>query len=154
MASLPPRIFMARRLSVRAVPTQGALRNGWRNHGAAASTASNAGIFEGRIVGFEAGDSQRPRVQLESGEYVTAVPSPKAFLSFHQRVRLQQLPGGIFRLEVPELAQEVEKPRSRLPFSPGRYDAITRGPNNVGAYAWVSRRMRSAKSARLTSKPE
>ncbi|OLP75170.1 hypothetical protein AK812_SmicGene45077 [Symbiodinium microadriaticum] len=83
-----------------------------------------------------------------------AATRPSAPQQPSRRVRLQQLPGGIFRLEVPELAQEVEKPRSRLPFSPGRYDAITRGPNNVGAYAWVSRRMRSAKSARLTSKPE
>eukprot|EP00435_Cladocopium_sp_Y103_P040786 s886_g11.t1 len=84
--------------------------------------------LEGEIVGFEA-----------------ATPTT-SFLSFRQRVLLDQVSNGHFVVDsvAATNAASMAAPRGKR-FSAKRYDAITRGPNNVGAYAWVSRKMRAEK---------
>ncbi|CAK9072482.1 unnamed protein product [Durusdinium trenchii] len=107
--------------------------------------------IEGELVGFENGDILKPRVKLQSGQLVTAVCDAHVVLRFRQRVPLEELPAGGYRL-----AQEpmVPEKMNQLRFSPERYDQITRGPNNVGAYAWVSRKLRAAKNQRPSNLPK
>eukprot|EP00444_Apocalathium_aciculiferum_P041599 CAMPEP_0183524750 /NCGR_PEP_ID=MMETSP0371-20130417/20126_1 /TAXON_ID=268820 /ORGANISM="Peridinium aciculiferum, Strain PAER-2" /LENGTH=178 /DNA_ID=CAMNT_0025723891 /DNA_START=50 /DNA_END=582 /DNA_ORIENTATION=- len=127
-----------------------------------AAPGSSAGLLA-RVVGFEAGNPSRPIVLLDStGERLTATlptslckTGASAALAFRQQVLVERQSeeeamsddGSLLRVisvssRTDPAAMPVTVPLNNRPLSP-RYAAITRGPNNVGLYAWAARRERA-----------
>mmetsp|Transcript_34259 Transcript_34259/g.61650 ORF Transcript_34259/g.61650 Transcript_34259/m.61650 type:complete len:160 (+) Transcript_34259:63-542(+) len=123
--------------------------------------ASANPLLTARIVGFHLGDHSKPIVLVDGiNERVMSDGSQVAgaALSFNQKVYVEKTAGGVgetgFRIISVEGLQKhlgsTGSQNSNLgaggSLSSGRamakYGAITRGANNVGLYAWASRRER------------
>eukprot|EP00401_Gymnodinium_catenatum_P055502 CAMPEP_0117517482 /NCGR_PEP_ID=MMETSP0784-20121206/31634_1 /TAXON_ID=39447 /ORGANISM="" /LENGTH=183 /DNA_ID=CAMNT_0005313363 /DNA_START=17 /DNA_END=568 /DNA_ORIENTATION=- len=137
--------------------------------GLAGSPSSNPVGLSARVVGFEHGQVSRPIVQLEgTGERVTAsggdvLGDRRPLLAFRQRIyvaksedggdgfRVVSLEGGSGQLEgagqqstsLGSWARDGRHSMGSRGRALSQYGAITRGANNVGLYAWASRRERA-----------
>ena len=128
---------------------------------AAATTTTTAAPtpVSGSVVGFSA-TRNHPFVQLSGGgPRIEATPhseAQKKALFFRQSVQVQQDPEtgawDILPTSAEETGASAATTEARLqPLSERearRYQQVTRGPNAVGTYAYVSRRMRAGQEKR------
>mmetsp|Transcript_34258 Transcript_34258/g.61648 ORF Transcript_34258/g.61648 Transcript_34258/m.61648 type:complete len:161 (+) Transcript_34258:63-545(+) len=124
--------------------------------------ASANPLLTARIVGFHLGDHSKPIVLVDGiNERVMSDGSQVAgaALSFNQKVYVEKTAGGVgetgFRIISVEGLQKHLGTTGTTGFwstsgagssqkgrAMAQYGAITRGANNVGLYAWASRRER------------
>eukprot|EP01063_Lacrimia_lanifica_P031057 TRINITY_DN5046_c0_g1_i1.p2 TRINITY_DN5046_c0_g1~~TRINITY_DN5046_c0_g1_i1.p2 ORF type:complete len:157 (+),score=38.12 TRINITY_DN5046_c0_g1_i1:38-472(+) len=100
----------------------------------------------GKVVGFSAA-TNAPLVQLAGGERVQAAVADdrqRLGLAFNQKVELEkdEEDGAVWQI-LPGVREEAKVVPMDWRDARGKYKQITRGPNAVGSYAWVSRKLRA-----------
>eukprot|EP01060_Flectonema_neradi_P027241 TRINITY_DN36856_c0_g1_i1.p1 TRINITY_DN36856_c0_g1~~TRINITY_DN36856_c0_g1_i1.p1 ORF type:complete len:121 (+),score=14.05 TRINITY_DN36856_c0_g1_i1:49-411(+) len=114
-----------------------------------AAVQLRAVMKKAKVVGFDGSNNPLVSIVGEGKERIsvkTADNIRKSSLSFGEVVELQHddSSGWILTATTKPSQQQSLPPMSRRE-AESRYKQVVRGANNVGMYAWVSRRVRAAK---------